>query len=451
MNESVSNTSVHISQFYPCSKIDLGSELFYVCELGKYLSDYGKCISLDGVILDNVLKKSRFWDYMRVAVENGWLVDVGVDKFELEISYQNQIDLDHVNNIHITEDEVTLDSDELIKRRNDSMYDWRTPKETQVSFYRKDNKVWGWKINGDSSSGYSANQALLSAKFSSQSWVSLVAYVAVHRFETGIPEIFGIEFDSAVIVNKALSVVDILLLMTDTDAMNGWAVVRFDVPDRVNLQLGYEAWWYRGYEQGFLRQEYSSSEKKKYLNEIGIKVGDVVILYDRDLCQKNNYIKSITSMHFAVVRDVDKLGVSLEILNNKKTRYGAEVWFNSLTEAVQKMYNGTTSYMDYRPTLKTFPWSDLGVNYMMWSEAEFITALQLDDSAVLNVSDGKDRCDTLLLPEKEVIYWILKDYDVKFNEERFRDLYYKSDELPAYDRYQNGDELTEFKYEESEQ
>ena len=65
-----------VSQIYPCSKVELGSELFYLCELGKYLQCKGHVLSLDGLVFNPVLTKSKYWNYLQVAYTNGWVVDM---------------------------------------------------------------------------------------------------------------------------------------------------------------------------------------------------------------------------------------------------------------------------------------------------------------------------------------------------------------------------------------
>ena len=70
---------VNVNDLYECNKIDLACELFYVCELGKYLYyNHGKQLSLKGVLLDEVLTKSEIWVYFCIAKENGWIVGASV-------------------------------------------------------------------------------------------------------------------------------------------------------------------------------------------------------------------------------------------------------------------------------------------------------------------------------------------------------------------------------------
>lgn len=432
----------HVSQFYPCSKVTLGSELFYLCELGKYLKQSGYTLSLDGVILDNILKKSRFWDYLRVAVKNEWVVDVGLDKFEMEISVQHPISLSRVRNVLVTTDDVPFDGKDCARRREDSYYDWMTPKKVQISYISQTDECWYWGAKGSGSDGFGINLNSVNHAYSSQVLVSILASVAVHRLLTGVPKRCLMKFDHSLLSNKQLPIADVHLLCFETDAMNGWFDFDTDGGDDIENQCGFEAWWYKGFEMGYLRREYSGSEKRQYLADLGIKIGDVVLLYERNACQSSNYIKNISSMKFAIVRGVAKDGITLEYIVNKRTRYGYDVWFESLPEPVQKMYGVGDSYKDFRSTTKKYSWLDIGVNYMMRSELFFITPLQLSDAIALDVTNGIDY-ECIWLPEEDAIYWLLKDYGVDFNEEHYLSLYFPN-RKPAYTRYIEGDSLPDY-------
>lgn len=436
----MSKEVVHISQFYPCSKISIASELFYICELGKYLSDYNKCISLDGVILDNVLKSSRFWDYLRVSSSNGWVTDLGLSQSGLEISIQNPVSLETVKNIHITEDEVKFNKSDSRKREEDLMYKWTTPQDVQVFFTSKSDDTWIWTIKGNSFEEEMVNSKSLNSLLPSQSFVSLTAYIAVKRFNTGVPNKFVIKFDSVILCRNKLTTSDILLLANETDALDGWFFLYLEASEQVKLQTGYEAWWYKGYEKGFLRREYSTQEKLSYLNKLGIKVGDVVCLYERRVSQKSNSIKSIENFHMAIVEGFDSECLDLRVIHTKKTKHGWDKWFDNLTMAVKQMYCGSSSYKDFRSSVKGYEWRNLGLEYLMSSEQFFITPLQNNDSLVLDVTDGV-RQETYNFSDVDAIYWILKDYNINFNEEHFLSQYYNGTE-PAYTRYMRGEDIT---------
>ena len=132
------------NSLYSTSKVSLGSELFYICELGKYLNQNGHQLSLLGVSLVPELRNSRFWEYLRLAVDRGWLTDVDVPNVDLAVSLGNPIRLDNVLNVLITENKVEYDKADFKRRLSDEIYNQSEPKLLQVAFKSKDDKKWCW-------------------------------------------------------------------------------------------------------------------------------------------------------------------------------------------------------------------------------------------------------------------------------------------------------------------
>ena len=191
--------SIHIGQVYSCSQVSLACELYYICELGKYSKLlHNKPISLDGVILDTCLKASPIWDYFRMAVDEGWLVNTGVSQDELLITVQHPLDFDTTTivNFLYTTDVVERDEEDIKKRKIDFDYDQRTPIKKQVSFEFMTDHAWKWSVNGYEGKNFIVNNNALNHNRADQSWLSLIAMVAIHRLFTGSPNNLGIELSS---------------------------------------------------------------------------------------------------------------------------------------------------------------------------------------------------------------------------------------------------------------
>ena len=132
--------SIHISQFYSCSKISYACELYYACELGKHLmADYNEALSLDGVILVEDLKKSIVWDLFRIAVDKGWVVDTSIPAQDIAITIQHPLIMDSSKliNIRITEEPVQFNREDYQHRMNDAVYNYTEPKVSQIVFREK--------------------------------------------------------------------------------------------------------------------------------------------------------------------------------------------------------------------------------------------------------------------------------------------------------------------------
>lgn len=440
--------SVHISQFYSCSEVSLSSELYYISELGKYLSfNYNKALSIDGVILTSMLKNSILWDYFRLAVSKGWVVDTSLPSYETDITIQYPINYatNDFKNFLFGLDECHYDGVDSAQRNQSSEYNYSTPKPTQVCFTKQTDDAWFWTIKGSCSRDEMINSASLNTSCASKAWVSMIAMVAVERFMTGKPKMLGIEFPYVISRNQ-LALSDFMLLISDTNALTGWVIYSFEenVSEDIQRQLGYESWWYKGKEQGYLANWYKPKDKLNYLkNTLKIDVDDVVLLYERNYSTKFNYIKSISSCHVAIVRYISNTAVGFEVVNTVKTRHGSEVTFQDQTMAVKEMYCGSTRYKEWNAKNKTIDLSDLGVEYLMYNESHFIVPLeQADDIVELDVKDENGRTGKFALHQNDAIYWILKDYGINFNEEKFLKLYFDGCRT-AYDVFMSGENLPE--------
>lgn len=448
--------TVHISQFYSCSEIKLSSELYYISELGKYLFlNYNKALSIDGVILNSVLKKSLYWDYFKLVLSKGWVVDANLPSYVTDFGCQFPMNYptDNFKNFLFTLDHCPYDSVDSAKRNEDPEYNYSTPKPTQVCFAKMDDNAWFWNLRGTCADDEMVNSASLNTSCSSKAWVSMIAMVAVQRLMTGTPKLLGIEFPY-VIARNQLALSDFMLLIDDTNALTGWVVFAFDstVQESIQRQLGYEAWWYKGRELGMLSRWYKPKEKLTYLkNNLNLDVGDVVLLYERNYSTKFNYVKSIASCHVALIRGITNTSITFEIVNTVKTRYGAEVTFNEQTSAVKKMYCGSNSYKEWNSSKKVFDLQELGIEYYMHTEVHFIVPLeQADDIIELDVSDGNGRTGKYRLHQNDAIYWLLKDYGIDFNEDKFLSTYFKDRET-SYGVFMSGRDLPdEYKVEEEE-
>lgn len=440
---------VHISQFYPCSEVTDACEMYYICELGKYLFfNYNARLSIDGVILNSCLKKSSLWDYFRMAVDEGWVFDSGVSSDDLDITLQNPLvcDLRKVKNVFYTLDEVKFNLTEHNRRKTDEEFAYRTPEKYQVSFEIQEDDAWLWTMEGKNKKYFDVNNKAMGHTLASQCWVSLVAMVAVNRLMTGVPNKLLLKFGQSVIMNSITALNYIDILNEGNRCLFGWCYYTIDdnVSEKDKLQMGYSAWYQRGKDLGMLDRWYSGKEKMDYSKKLDIKVGDIVACYQRVKSQKTNYRKYISSCRIARVDALTESIIKLDLFNTRKTKFQGEYEFKDKTIAVKKMFYGQAKCQEFNHTPTKVDTSECGIEYMMHDELTFIIPLSsCDDVVPIIDKDSDGNVYKFLLSQNDAIYWILKDYGVEFNEGRFLDKYFK-DELPAYTRFKNGDIPTEY-------
>ena len=114
---------IHISQIYSASKVTLGAELYYICELGKYIATRGDKLSIKGIILSSELRKSPVWEYFRLAVKQEWIIDSGLcDADIISVMHPLSLNEDEVTNIILTTDAVPFDKEDYNKRQTNLEY-----------------------------------------------------------------------------------------------------------------------------------------------------------------------------------------------------------------------------------------------------------------------------------------------------------------------------------------
>lgn len=433
-------TKVHINQFYPCTKVSLGVELQYIVELGKYLADYDSFLSVDGVVFDDCLKASRFWDYMRVAIDLGWVVDC--NRKDVAITPANPIDYSvEFKNVHLVESQVVYDAEDYRLRHDDLVYAYRTPKDSQISFEEKGDMFWVWSLEHD----YVVNNTALNSYGSEVTWVSFIAYVAVKRLMEGNPKNLMVKINFS-LSKTPMVLSNFILLQEETQCCTGWCFYTFtqNVDENTISHIGYTAWYSKGLEKGMLKRFYSSEEKLDNLRSLKLGVGDVCFLYERKAGQTLDYIKSIVGFHFAIIKDITPTEITLLVINNKKTLMQGEKDYADFTMATKEIYGFTNPFQNQNKSVKKFAITDVGVEYCMYGEQYFITACNNDDYKEMWVGSDEWTPVKLLLPAIELVYWILKDYGFEFNEEHYLDMYMGGKESLYSEYHRTGQVASEY-------
>ena len=444
---------VHISQFYACSEVKNACELYYICELGKYSKMIvGNEVSIDGVILNSILRNSPIWEYLRVAITNGWIVDAGIPDKELLISdsspiiLHNKYNTKDFCNLFLTTDEVPYDSVDSRKRREDVHYDIMTPKESQISFEVMTTNFWKWSPNGFEGRFFDCNNRSMNHNFSNQAFLSLVAMVAVRKNFGESPAKLQIVFDNNFV--SELKILSYLIIMSDTTtAFDDWVEIDTSMlDDNRYLQLFYAAWYIKGKDYGMCNRWYSGKEKFEYLKKLDLIAGDLVFFYERKKLQQNNYMKEISSCHLAKIVSVDDNLIELELINTVKPYSTGKADFDDHTTIVKKLYAENKPYETLNTSRIGLSMADLGVEYMLYNERHFIVPMdEATDVKPVYVKNKNGEGANIYLDQNNLTYWILKDYEYEFNEERFLDKFFKY-ETPIYTRFMRGERLEDEYY-----
>lgn len=381
--------TVHISQFYSTTQVTVSSELYYISQLAFYLSKNEQVLDVDGVIFDKVLQKSDFWNYFLQMIKEGYIVNTGITPPT------------HIKEVKIYTKDLT-------------------EPDFEPRFEYKTNEEWKFSVDGASTEDSNKNQINLNTTLRSQAWVSLVAMVAVHRFRTGYPERLVLDFDTWV-TYQAMGVADIIVLYEDTPALQKW--VELHIEDE--LKAYYEAWYYRNQEQGYMRKFVYSKDKLEWLKSHNIGVGDPVFFYTRDNKRRDDLVKTISNCNIAIIRKLTKDHIELDVITTKETKYSTQKRFDSYPDDVQALYNYRNSLLERNPVRKRdFNLLDVGVDNLLYGEEFFISDVNKDDLVILE-DFGAGREFKFEMTPQQAVYYILKNWGIEFNEEKYISTYIK--------------------------
>lgn len=426
---------VHISQFYSCSEILVPCELYYVCELGKYLRmDYNQTLSLDGVKLAPEVVASKFYNYLKIAQTNNW-VYTNEDLSDIDL---NLIDFNSVHNFYLTESEVIFSKEEKEKRKKDPYYNLITPQSKQyfLSEAPFENVIY-FKLRTSDRNESSVNNSTFNSVNADVIWLSFIAKQAVKRLMNNIDYRLVLEFDTQALLNSfAISYIKILKEEAP-QTFDSWVICKYadDVSIESTYQYGYNAWYKKGLDLGFLNRTYTIIEKRDYLVHLDIKEGDFVIFYERKEGHKASPFKEISSCRMALVDKIDKRSISFTLINTAKVREQSKWDYDNLSMQLKQWYCNKLPYETMNTSKVTKDFIDLGIGYLMFTEVFFIVPLSEADEEVVQVVDViHNKPVKLKLNQNELFYWILKSYGFKFNEARFKQKYFKK-KVPLYDKY----------------
>lgn len=398
---------IHISQFYAISKVTTGSELYYICEIGRYLKNRGMIVSLEGVFIESLVKNSQYWDYFRYAVDNDYVCDVNIKDENFTIRGEYDFNISRIFTTDLSED-------------------GKRPVFTSYG----EGDTWLWTLGGTCEYDRIHHTKIINGTNRSQALTSLVASVAVNRLLTGTPKTLILDLSSEV-VDIEDAVCDLMLLDCKTDALNGWVTLNIEGD---LTKLSYDAWVYEAMDKGFMREFVPTTKKIKYFKENGFGVGDVVLLYHRS---SGTSRRAISNCKIAVIKNVDRNRILLEVINTKETRLAVTKRYEALDDDVKMLYLGD-SYLRFEKTTLPLDWLDFGVDVMLYQEDYFITDLNRDDSVGVWLDNDSEEA-YIEMDAVEAIYSILKDREVDFNEERYISKYYEDGKIPVYTRFMRGE------------
>lgn len=416
--------SVHISHFMPIKQVDNVSVLYYICELGKYsLKSFNIPLSVSGVTFNDLLKRTKVWQYFRVCCTQGYIVDLGeLDQDNtFKISIMHQLELDNtkeVLNIQLVESEEQEDK----SRESDVESYYNNPIKRKLILNESDNQGLFWRSEHPNPVfSIEINKTFFGPLFH-QALASLLAYMQVQKFigQATWPY-FELEVNQNMIYNNAACLAYIIELTEQVDIQGGTIWFKLAFADNISSEdinhLKYTSWHKIGTELNLLKKEYSPEEKVEYLKALDLEVGDVVFFYTLKPFTRTSE-RIIKNCQLAVIRGIYDTKFCLEIIHTVKLKSQAKLEFDNCTTAVKALYT-TPPYENIITRNKTFDFYDIGIQYMSFNENHFIMPVrECEDVGQFKVSNNFITA-TLTLDQRDYAYWLLEDYNVDYNRDKY--------------------------------
>lgn len=416
--------SVHISNFMPIKQVNNISVLYYICELGKYsLKRYNTPLSVSGVSFNDLLKRTKVWQYFRSCCTQGYIVDLGdLDQDNtFKISIMHQLELDStkdVLNILLTETEEQED-----KTRESDVNDYyANPIKRKLVLNESQGTGLLWRSEHPNPVlSIEINKTFFGPLFH-QALTTLLAYMHVGKIvgQANWPY-FELEINQNMIYNNAACLAYIIELteQVDIQGMTPWFKLSFASnisQDDIN-HLKYTSWHKIGIEMNLLKKEYLPEEKVEYLKALDLEVGDVVFFYTLKPFTRTSE-RIIKNCQLAIIRGIYDTKLCLEVIHTVKLKSQAKLEFDNCTTAVKALYN-KLPYEDIVTRNQTFDLYDIGIQYMSFNENHFIMPVkECEDTGIFEVNNGFITAK-LTLDQRDYAYWLLEDYNVAYNREKY--------------------------------
>jgi len=469
--------AIKLTDIYPCNIVNTACELYYIIELGKYSKLlHNESVSLQNITLDKSLYSTYVFPYLRVAVAEGYLVNVNVPSDLLLLD--DEADVNNyklIFNQFIVENEVDFDFAEYSQYSRDYAYKIHNPKPVRVMLKRVDDFLV-FKCVGESSKMCSINRSLINTRYAGQTWLSLFAWYVIQNHSGVFFEKLLVYLDTETLLaqdslsyplilsecTQALSS-NVFFTLDERDTMlrieklnlsdeeneyhNNEVIGRLDILKR---QCGYNAWYTKGMDMGLCSKYVnedgdafrSAQDKLKRMEELGMLVGSPVILYTRTQPTKSNVRGAIESAKIAIIQNVTSKAVTLLCINTTDTFVHSEfIWNKLYTTEVKSMYS-KPPYIDLNTTKMSVEFIDLGVEYYLSFESMFIVPLsQADDSIKQCIPKymGSDEYLLVDMPQNQLIYWICSEYNVPIDLGLFKKAYLGGKAM--YDDYVEGKDM----------
>lgn len=464
-------SNVSLIELTSLKKVAYNSELIYLIELGKYLKEvYNGSLSLKDVIFGkhfhNLDKYGLLKQYLNVAVQRGWLVDVEVETEEPDFFAigKNERSWQNVLFVPMVDDSVPLSND-TAQRTASSRYRLETPKPTPLYYLPRSNGGWLVTTTFDFvNSAYASSlmkysdqiirmTSIMSDKRGDILWLSLVARAYIDNLMTGSPSSLSLRPTNSYVKAQEFALCPFFFLRDKSKLMaNSFVDFSWHTDVNANEQETIDIYTWQSYnsEVGITKKQgYAPKVKLDYMERKDLKVGDFVMVYKfhKRKADSRSVIEYGYLAHILEI-GVDKTHnpiIKLEYIMCDKPYYQAKDEFDNLPDDVKCFYKENTEMpYEFKTRTEVLDFISLGVDHVHTSEPMFMVQLQevAKDRTDIIDKDSEGNVTCVNLGVREALYWVCADAMKRgrftFDKERFiaREL---GGCKPAYERWMDGE------------
>ena len=371
------------------------SELFYVCELGKYLYYYtGQALDISEVYFNEQLRNTQQWTYMKLALINGWIRSFHTMSIDLKgIDWPG---MKQIANIFV----------------------WVTePEKEPMQLSQISNHVITMKYNQTEDGYLELRPKRFSERIRSELvYLSFIAHMVIKNTleKTHIKTLIKIESNS-VDIGPYVMVYDLY----ESGLIKEWLEIK--VNDGFAKDLKYRAWLNDGFEKGISLKQYSNQEKLAYMKKLDIAEKDVVFIYTRRNSKVENTIKSAD---LAIINEIKENEIKFTVIMNPRLRADIEQDYNKLNPTLKQMFS-KKDLNNLNIIEKTFSMDDLGISQMVNKERYFIEPLGKTKDTVKTFMEkylGNLINKDVEITQEEFIARLLRENNIDFNVQKYRDI-----------------------------
>lgn len=188
-------------------------------------------------------------------------------------------------------------------------------------------------------------------------------------------------------------------------------------------------------QRGYMVSKSSNVEKYEYFKE-HFKNGDLIFLYERKKgSEQDDKVRVLIGCQIATVWGASPSGLVLKVYPQAETWLQQKIRMDDAKAHGQEVI--PDEYNNFYMLRKSFDWSDMGVDFMLYDEDNFVMDLQSGDigyaTMIVPVGDEFVLQDCKL-SVFEAVYAYAENRGIEYNKERFLEKYFP-DSVPLYDRY----------------